>query len=151
MKKEIKGFVLGVLSTVVIGSGVALAAGQLTSIEVYPNNVKVCIKGEETDIPSFTYNDSTYVQLRPVLESIDCIIQWVPEQNAVNCYNRYELATPACLVNNIYSRYAEIIDLESNPATMYVDTKILLDAGMDFRPDIIDPTIAYGFYSPVAE
>ena len=150
MKKEIKGFVFGVLTTVVVGSGAAIAAGQFTSIDVVPNNVRIALNGDYTDIPSFTYNDSTYVQLRPVLEGINCIVKWIPEQNTVNCYNRFYFTTPACLVNNMYSRYGQIGDLESEPAKVYVDTTMLLDAGLNFRPDMIDPNIAHGFYSAIA-
>ena len=147
MKKEIKGFVLGVLSTVVVGSGVALAAGQLTSIEVYPNNVKIYVRGQETDIPSFTYNDSTYVQLRPVLESIDCVINWDAENNAVYTYNMYEPSwKPAQLENNM-KQYKLLIDMESSPAKAYIDWDILTDLGVVYNPDVQD---AFSFFVPLS-
>ena len=40
MKNEIKGSVLGALSTGIICSGASIATGQFVSIDVVPNNVK---------------------------------------------------------------------------------------------------------------
>ena len=74
MKEGIKGFVIGCIVTAMVGTGAAWAASNLVTIEVAPNNVNFEINGVAMDIPSFTYNDSTYVQLRPVLENMDCSV-----------------------------------------------------------------------------
>lgn len=144
MKKEIKGFVLGVLTTIVIGSGAAIAAGQWTTIDVIPNNVDIVLRGQVTDIPSFTYNDSTYVQLRPVLEGIDCVIDWDATTNSVYCYNRYETSWRPAELGNTGKQYHMLLDMESWPAVGYVPTTMLHDAGMTYQetPD------TFCYYSP---
>lgn len=146
MKKEIKGFVLGVLTTVVIGSGAAIAAGQFVSIDVVPNNVTIALNGQATNIPSFTYNDSTYVQLRPVLEGISCEVEWHPESQVVNAYNSYMIMSPA-YINDI-GRIYDIVSwspttYESDSIKAYIDIEVLRDLGFNFLPDSLDD---FGYY-----
>lgn len=145
MKKEIKGFVLGVLSTVVVGSGVALAAGQLTSIDIYPNNVTIALRGQVTDIPSFTYNDRTYVELRRVLEGIDCEVEYDANAKVVNAYNSYVLMRPA-YINQTGKAY-DLVTWTATPYSTdvrgYIDINALLDLGFSYVPDSVDE---YGMY-----
>ena len=157
MKKEIKGFVLGVLSTVVVGSGVALAAGQFVSIDVVPNNVSIAVNGHvREDIDSFTYNDRTYVQLRPVLENIDGGVEYEADTKTVQAYNRFR-TLPDVILTSSGNRYKQIIQSdpydpdEINNLETYVDTDILYELGLIFDSNASDRTglFAYSVYSPL--
>lgn len=75
MKKELKGFIVGCIMTAIVGSGAAIASNQKT-IDVYENNVTIYANGTEVNSPNFTYNDTTYVPLRAVLELMDCNISY---------------------------------------------------------------------------
>ena len=96
MKEGIKGFVIGCIVTAMVGTGAAWAASNLVTIEVAPNNVNFEINGVAMDIPSFTYNDSTYVQLRPVLENMDCSVG-------------YNAATKTVIAQNDLSALADVL------------------------------------------
>lgn len=96
MKEGIKGFVIGCFVTATVGTGAAWAASNLVTIEVAPNNVNFEINGVAMDIPSFTYNDSTYVQLRPVLENMDCSVG-------------YNAATKTVIAQNDLSALADVL------------------------------------------
>ena len=145
MKKEIKGFVLGVLTTVVVGSGAAIAAGQFVSIDVVPNNVKINVNGEDTNISSFTYNDSTYVQLRPVLENMDGNVTYDGTSQRVFAANRWQEGDPTVYLNS-GAVYDTVIDRTSLPA--YVDVDILMDLGLLYEPDLSNQNRTFTFYLP---
>ena len=151
MKKEFKGFILGVVTTVVVGSGVGFAASQLTSIDVYPNNVTIALSGDVTDIPSFTYNDRTYVELRPVLENIDCVVSYDAENNIVNAYNRYQKGIPTIIDNGSGTQYETIMDLKAPLVqnALYVNEWILNEAGLIFVPDRSVQDNVNSWYSPI--
>lgn len=65
MKKELKGFVCGVLTVSVIGA-CASAAGIWDKIDVLRNDIKVVVNGKEISVDNFLYNDTTYIPLRAV-------------------------------------------------------------------------------------
>lgn len=87
MKKEFKHFVAGFLSCAVLTCGVSLAVTQFTSIDVVKDNVTIYANGKKVDSPNFTYNDSTYVPLRAVLEKMDCSISYDEETKSVYAEN----------------------------------------------------------------
>lgn len=146
MKKEIKGFVLGVLTTVVVGSGAAIAAGQFTSIDVVPNNVTIALNGQATNIPSFTYNNSTYVQLRPVLEGMGCGVTFDEATSTVGAYNEFTKITPAYIedLNKTYElvSWAPTFD-GSTGAKTYIDLDVLTDIGFKYLPNSV---YDYGYH-----
>lgn len=65
MKRELKGFVCGVLAAAVVGA-CASAAGVWDKIDVLRNNIKVVVNGSEITVDNFLYNDTTYIPLRAV-------------------------------------------------------------------------------------
>lgn len=144
MKKEIKGFALGVLTTVIIGSGAAFAASQLTSIDVYPNNVSsIYLEGIPSSIPSFTYNDSTYVQLRPILEGLNCSITYDSETKSIFTSNNFRTLTAPFYIERTgkfyqgvgYTAYPFLVDttLQANSDLMgYIDINVLSDLGLQY-------------------
>lgn len=66
MKKEIKGFVCGVLSTVIVSVGIVSASGVWDNISVLRNDIKVVVDGTEVTADNFLYNDTTYLPIRAI-------------------------------------------------------------------------------------
>lgn len=69
MKKELKGFICGVVLTALLGCGVS-AAGVWDNISVLKNDIKVVVNGESVTADNFLYNDTTYLPLRAVSETL---------------------------------------------------------------------------------
>ena len=80
MKKEIKGFIFGVITTSIFSAIGVYAATQLTTIDVYKDNVTIYANNNVVDAPNFTYNDTTYVPLRSVLELMETRIRKATKQ-----------------------------------------------------------------------
>ena len=91
MKKEIKGFIFGVITTSIFSAIGVYAATQLTTIDVYKDNVTIYANNNVVDAPNFTYNDTTYVPLRSVLELMDCSLFYDAETKSVLAYNDFVL------------------------------------------------------------
>lgn len=77
MKKELKGFIAGVLltSTVVVCAP-AFAGSILKSIKVAVNSVTVTVNGEKVTADNFVYEGRTYVQLRNICELLGKDLTW---------------------------------------------------------------------------
>ncbi|HIW57119.1 MAG TPA: copper amine oxidase N-terminal domain-containing protein [Firmicutes bacterium] len=76
MKKEIKGFVCGVVATTLVAGGFAFAAGQWKTIDVLENDITVVVDGETLNESNFLYNDRTYLQIRAVAEALDKTVRY---------------------------------------------------------------------------
>lgn len=70
MKKELKGFVCGVVLTALLSCGVS-AAGVWDNISVLKNDIKVVVNGSEVTADNFVYEDTTYLPLRAVSEALN--------------------------------------------------------------------------------
>ncbi len=70
MKKELKGFICGVIATSVLLCGGAFAAGKWTTIDVLQDDITVIVDGEKVTESNFVYNDRTYLPLRAVAEAV---------------------------------------------------------------------------------
>lgn len=70
MKRELKGFVCGVISTALAAGGAAFAAGQWKTIDVLENDITVMVDGKQVTEDNFVYNDRTYLPLRAVAEAV---------------------------------------------------------------------------------
>lgn len=70
MKKELKGFVCGIVTTAILGTGLVFAAGQWKTIDVLENDITVMVDGQQVTESNFVYNDRTYLPLRAVAEAV---------------------------------------------------------------------------------
>lgn len=128
MKKEIKGFILGCAVTAAVGSGVAIASNA-TNIEVYPNNVEIYANNHHVDSPNFTYNDTTYVPLRAVLELMDCSIEYDTDTKTVQAKNNYQDLTDtvgACF-NGDSTVYRTIMNVAETTGNIFIDANAFVD------------------------
>jgi len=130
MKREIRGFIVGVIITTML-SGVAFAAGTYQNINVLLNAVNVVVNGQNVATDNLIYNDRTYVPLRAVSEILGKEVIWDGPNNTVNINDKgsnpqppsvsYTRVNPAPLgttqriiINNIFDNFtAEVIVKEA--------------------------------------
>jgi len=95
VKKTLKGYLTGVISTLVILGGIAYATTGSEMIEVFYNNIKVykdnilCdLKDSNgTTVEPFIYNGSTYVPLRAISEALGVKVDWDGDTQTINMYD----------------------------------------------------------------
>lgn len=75
MKKNLKGFVLGVIVTTILMS-TALGAQVKKTIEVVYNSVNITVNGTKVDTDNLLYKGTTYVPLRAVSEMLGKDVEW---------------------------------------------------------------------------
>lgn len=81
MKKELKGFICGVLTTALLTCTLTFAAGQWKTIDVLENDITVIVDGKQVTESNFVYNDRTYLPLRAVAEAVNKPVEYDEETN----------------------------------------------------------------------
>lgn len=87
MRKNFKGFLIGMLTTILLFTTVeVMAAGVITQkISVVYNNIKISVNGKEAllgkdstgkNIEPFIYNGTTYIPVRAVSEALGERVKW---------------------------------------------------------------------------
>lgn len=80
MKRELKGFVVGVIVTVLLTS-TALAEPVTKTIQVVFNKIKLEVNGTKVNADNILYEGTTYVPLRKVAEMLGKHVGWNAETN----------------------------------------------------------------------
>lgn len=96
MKKQIQGYLAGVLSTVVLISGAAYAKSGSQNIEVTYDNLKVYIDNtlsELTDangttVEPFVYNGTTYLPVRGVAQAMGAQVTYDGQSKSVYIWDK---------------------------------------------------------------
>ncbi len=84
MKNTLKGYLIGVLSTIMLFGCVAYAASNTKTIEAIYNNIKIYVDGVKIDpkdangntVEPFIYNGTTYLPVRAIGEAIGKTVSW---------------------------------------------------------------------------
>ena len=84
LKNTLKGYLIGVLTTVMLLGCVAYAASNTKTIEALYNNIKIYVDGVKIDpqdangntVEPFIYNGTTYLPVRAVGEAIGKTVTW---------------------------------------------------------------------------
>ena len=76
MKKEIKGFICGIIATSLIGCVSISATGVWDKIDVLRNDINVVVNGTPVSEDNFSYNDTTYLPMRVVAEALGKDVQY---------------------------------------------------------------------------
>ncbi len=84
MKNTLKGYLIGVLSTILLIGGVAYAASTTKTIDALYNNIKIYVDGVKIDpkdasgntVEPFIYNGTTYLPVRAIGEAIGKTVTW---------------------------------------------------------------------------
>lgn len=90
MKKELKGFVCGVVVSAIIGAGVVSAAGNWESIDVLRNDINIVVNGQPVEVDNFLYNDTTYVPLRAVSSTLGENVDYDETANTAYIGEKYD-------------------------------------------------------------
>ncbi len=83
MNKGVKGFVIGVIVTLMAIS-IVFADGVIRTIEVAFNTIKLQVNGVDVDADNILYNGTTYVPIRKVAEMFGKDVKWNSETSTVD-------------------------------------------------------------------
>lgn len=76
-KDKIKGLVIGMVGTSIIGLSVlSFGSGILKNIEVNENSVKIQVLGKELTAPNFLYDGRSYIQIRSLTDALGKDVGW---------------------------------------------------------------------------
>lgn len=81
MKKELRGFIVGMLVMVMLMGTVAFAGGVKQKIDVVFNAVNLEVNGKPVKVDNILYNGTTYVPIRAVSEMLDKEVGWDGKTN----------------------------------------------------------------------
>ena len=79
MKKELRGFIIGVIITMMILGSVVFSESITQTIEVIFNSVNLEVNGKKVEADNILYNGTTYVPLRAVAEILGKEVGWNQE------------------------------------------------------------------------
>ena len=106
MKKNLKGFILGILFTVLVMQLImpinAAMLGKtiqvMTGINIYMDDVKLTPKDSKgNSVEPFIYNGTTYLPLRAVAEALNKAVTWEGKTSSVYL-GKHDSATPAVML-----------------------------------------------------
>lgn len=76
MKKEFKGFIIGVILTSMLMGSVVFADGVRKNIQVLFNDVNITVNGSKVNADNILYEGTTYVPLRAISEMLGKEVGW---------------------------------------------------------------------------
>lgn len=123
MKKEFKGFICGVVATVIV-AGTASGVGIWDSIDVLKNDISVVVDGNVVTADNFLYNDITYLPLRAVSEALGETVEYDEAANTAYIGERKEN-------NTMKSKYIPSEDLSEfiykKDSVYYIEPTYILE------------------------
>jgi hypothetical protein len=114
MKKELRGFIVGMLVIVMLMGTVAFAGGVKQKIDVIFNAVNLEVNGKPVKADSILYNGTTYVPIRAVSEILDKEVGWDEKTNTASINDKRN-ETPA---KDIAGKY-EYVSKDENGKVLY--------------------------------
>jgi len=93
MKKELKGFIIGVIATVILISSAAYSESVKQTIEVLFNSVNLEVNGKKVEADNILYNGTTYVPLRAVAEMLGKEVEWNQATRTASINDKKETIT----------------------------------------------------------
>lgn len=84
MKKEFKGFIVGIILASILMSSVVFSEGIRKSIDVVVNSVNLTVNGNKVNADTILYNGTTYVPLRSVAEMLGKEVGWDGNSNTAS-------------------------------------------------------------------
>lgn len=83
VKKELKGFAIGLIVTTLLISTV-LAGGVKQTIEVVLNSVNLTVNGKKVEADNILYKEATYVPIKAIAEALGKDVVWDSKTNTIN-------------------------------------------------------------------
>ncbi|NLK45021.1 MAG: hypothetical protein GX300_11590 [Tissierellia bacterium] len=93
MKKELKGFVIGVVMTLMLMTSFTFAESLMQTIEVIFNSVNLEVNGKKVEADNILYNGTTYVPIRAVAEMLGKEVGWNQETWTASINDKAEANT----------------------------------------------------------
>lgn len=84
MKRELRGFIMGVIVSALLMSSVVLATPIEKMIEVVFNKVNITVNEEKVEADNILYQGTTYVPLRAISEILDKEVNWDGKTNTAS-------------------------------------------------------------------
>lgn len=83
MKKSMKGFIMGVLATAIIGASLSFAQVSFQNINVAFNAAGIEVDGQILDSDVITYNGTTYAPVKDLSEALGKQVEWDEQTSTV--------------------------------------------------------------------
>lgn len=134
MKKQFKGFILGVVLTLAFTTSIA-AFAESKSIEAFFNNIKIQVNGKQItnmDTEPFIYQGRTFVPVRFVSESLGATVNYNDSTNTVevtggnNGGGNVSTSTTSALIEKI-KIYSRVMDLYKNLRDLSIENRGVSD------------------------
>lgn len=93
MKKELKGFIIGVTLTLMLISTAVFADSTMKTIQVLFNEVNITVNGKKIEADNIAYQGTTYVPLRAVAESLGKEVGWDQKTKTASINDKREEET----------------------------------------------------------
>lgn len=93
MKRELKGFAIGVIVTIMLLSNVACSESMKQTIEVLFNSVNLEVNGKKVEADNILYKGTTYVPLRAVAEMLGKEVGWDQDTRTASIDDKEETNT----------------------------------------------------------
>lgn len=90
MKKELKGFLVGVIVTMMLGSTMVFA----DTVEVLFNTVNIAVNGQKVIADNILYNGRTYVPLAAIAQMFGKDVVWDGSTNTANINEKGSTVAP---------------------------------------------------------
>lgn len=90
MKKQLQGFIIGVIITAMILTSTSFAETIKQTIEVVFNSINITVNGEKVEADNILYNGTTYVPLRAVAEMLGKEVGWDQETKTASINDKAE-------------------------------------------------------------
>lgn len=121
MRKEIKGFICGVVATSLVSCVSISAAGVWDKIDVLRNDIHIVVNGVPVNADNFLYNDTTYLPMRVVAEALGKDVQYDETTNTATIKDKGEnnLSNVKTTNERIYG--------DINPANKHIPPQSMID------------------------
>ncbi|MFA5523752.1 MAG: stalk domain-containing protein [Tissierellales bacterium] len=97
MKKHFRGFIAGVIVTILLLNSTGFASNIKQKIDVMINSINIEVNGKKVEADNILYNNTTYVPLRKVAEMLGKEVDWDGATNTAGIndipINRKEIVT----------------------------------------------------------
>lgn len=138
MKKEIKGFIIGVLVTLVMMFGfTTYASGFIKSINAAVNSVTIKVNGIAATSDNFVFEGRTYVQVRDICNMIGKDLQYDSATNTVNINDKGTTVssaapTPTPSTGDVSSIVLSMIDRTGSDLKNFTNKKSQATTAFDY-------------------
>ncbi|HWP95429.1 MAG TPA: stalk domain-containing protein [Syntrophomonadaceae bacterium] len=94
MKRELKGFLVGVILTAVLTTSSAFAEGIIQNIAVELNSINISVNGQKVAADNILYNGRTYVPISIVAQMFGKEVGWDANTNTASINDKATAVVP---------------------------------------------------------